>query len=69
MPEQSHTRGTYLCSFCGKNRDQVERLIAGPRGVYICNECVTLCWEIINEQPQDKPAETNASNKPTIEHP
>ncbi|SRR5216683_1098238 len=39
----------YRCSFCGKGQDQVERLIAGPGGVYICNECVTLCQEIIEE--------------------
>ena len=31
---------TYVCSFCGKQQDQVQRLIAGPRGVYVCDECV-----------------------------
>lgn len=36
------------CSFCGKSQDQVKRLIAGPN-VYICDECVTLCSEIISE--------------------
>lgn len=36
------------CSFCGKNQDQVKRLIAGP-GVYICDECIELCNEIIGE--------------------
>ena len=36
------------CAFCGKTQDQVKRLIAGP-GVYICDECVMLCNEIINE--------------------
>jgi ribosomal protein L37AE/L43A len=40
--------GTLRCSFCGKLRTEVERLIAGP-GVYICNECVTLCNDIIDE--------------------
>ncbi len=38
------------CSFCGKTEDQVERLIAGP-GVYICNECVSLCDEMLAEDP------------------
>ena len=33
-------RGTYLCSFCGKNQDEAQRLIAGPGGVYICDECI-----------------------------
>jgi ATP-dependent Clp protease ATP-binding subunit ClpX len=37
------------CSFCGKNQDQVKRLIAGP-GVYICDECIDLCSEIIEEE-------------------
>ncbi|QCX33076.1 ATP-dependent protease ATP-binding subunit ClpX [Caloramator sp. E03] len=37
------------CSFCGKNQDQVRRLIAGP-GVYICDECIELCSEIIEEE-------------------
>ena len=36
------------CAFCGKTQDQVQRLIAGP-GVYICNECVELCHEIISD--------------------
>lgn len=49
------TRGSrvqYHCSFCGKNQDQVKRLIAGPGAVYICDECVDLCQEIINEETQ-----------------
>lgn len=37
------------CSFCGKNQEQVKRLIAGP-GVYICDECIELCSEIITEE-------------------
>ncbi len=37
------------CSFCGKPQDQVKRLIAGPN-VYICNECIELCQEIIEEE-------------------
>jgi len=42
-------RASYTCSFCGKNQDQVRRLIAGPGAVYICDECVELCREIIQE--------------------
>ena len=41
-------RGTIKCSFCGKSQDEVNRVIAGP-GVYICNECIELCQEIIDE--------------------
>ena len=39
----------YRCSFCGKSQDEVIRLIAGPGAVYICDECVELCREIIDE--------------------
>ncbi|HJM88907.1 MAG TPA: ATP-dependent Clp protease ATP-binding subunit ClpX [Dehalococcoidia bacterium] len=46
------SRVQYHCSFCGKNQDQVKRLIAGPGAVYICDECVELCQEIINEEAQ-----------------
>ncbi|MDD4075761.1 MAG: ATP-dependent Clp protease ATP-binding subunit ClpX, partial [Eubacteriales bacterium] len=41
-------KGQVRCSFCGKSQDEVHRVIAGP-GVYICNECVELCQEIIDE--------------------
>jgi ATP-dependent Clp protease ATP-binding subunit ClpX len=37
------------CSFCGKSRDAVEKLISGP-GVYICNECIELCNRILAEE-------------------
>jgi ATP-dependent Clp protease ATP-binding subunit ClpX len=40
----------YRCSFCGKGQEDVSRLIAGPGAVYICNECVDLCREIIDEE-------------------
>ena len=35
------------CSFCGKTEKQVHKLIAGPNGVYICDECIDLCDEIL----------------------
>ena len=38
------------CSFCGKNRTDVTKLVAGPNDVYICNECVTLCHDIVSEE-------------------
>ena len=43
-------RAQYYCSFCGKNQDQVSRLIAGPGAVYICDECIDLCREIVLEE-------------------
>ena len=50
MANSKNTRITYRCSFCGKSQDQVQRLIAGPGGVYICDECIDLCREIIEEE-------------------
>jgi ATP-dependent Clp protease ATP-binding subunit ClpX len=42
-------KGQLKCSFCGKNQEQVRKLVAGP-GVYICDECIELCNEIIEEE-------------------
>src|SRR3990172_7399492 len=50
MANNRGSRILYHCSFCGKNQDQVKRLIAGPGAVYICDECVELCREIIDEE-------------------
>ena len=41
------------CSFCGKTQDQVRKLIAGQNGIYICDECVELCNEILDEEFED----------------
>ena len=38
------------CSFCGKDRSDVTKLVAGPSDVYICNECVKLCYDIVSEE-------------------
>ena len=38
------------CSFCNKTQAQVRKLIAGPNGVYICDECIEVCSEIIEEE-------------------
>ena len=48
-------RQTIICLFCGKPQDQVRRLIAGPGAVYICDECVELCREIIDEETPPPP--------------
>ena len=52
MARQAKSDANLRCSFCGKNRDQVRKLIAGPT-VYICDECVALCNEIISEDWQE----------------
>ena len=50
MASNRSKRTQYHCSFCGKSRDQVRRLIAGPGSVYICDECIELCRDIIEEE-------------------
>ena len=45
------------CSFCHKTQDQVRKLIAGPEGVYICDECVDICAEIIEEESEEEEAQ------------
>ncbi len=50
MPKQEEKQ--CKCSFCGKSQDEVKRIIAGP-GVYICDECVSVCSEIIKEEVDD----------------
>jgi len=49
MTRKDDTSGELVCSFCGKSQDEVKKLIAGP-SVYICDECVSLCNEIIQEE-------------------
>lgn len=59
MARQAKSDANLRCSFCGKNRDQVRKLIAGPT-VYICDECVGLCNEIISEDWQESRQEISA---------
>ena len=42
------------CSFCGKTQSQVRKLIAGPNGAFICDECVEICAEIIDEELENR---------------
>ncbi len=51
------------CSFCGKTQEQVNRIVAGP-GVYICNECIELCSEIIEEEFEDVNVEQSLDEIP-----
>ncbi|MBR1930438.1 MAG: ATP-dependent Clp protease ATP-binding subunit ClpX [Lachnospiraceae bacterium] len=45
------------CTFCGKSQKQVRKLIAGPAGVYICDECVDICSDILDEELEDEMVE------------
>ena len=49
MKRKGPNNGDLLCSFCGKNQDEIKKLIAGP-SVYICDECIKLCNEIMSEE-------------------
>src|SRR2546427_5880677 len=53
MAKQEKTEAQLRCSFCGKGREEVRKLIAGPT-VYICDECVDLCNDIIAEDLEEK---------------
>jgi ATP-dependent Clp protease ATP-binding subunit ClpX len=62
MARPTDTNEQLLCSFCGKSQRQVKKLIAGP-GVYICDECIDLCNEIIDEE-LTTPAQLDLDNLP-----
>jgi len=51
MPKKKDENDNLFCSFCGKNQSEVRKLIAGP-AVYICDECIQLCSEIIEEESE-----------------
>src|SRR5688572_14541867 len=69
FPYTTLFRSPYRCSFCGKSQEQVRKLIAG-QGVYICDECINLCQEIIEEEmleaPRAKPQAAKLPNPPQI---
>jgi len=56
---------TYACTFCDQPWDAVQHLLAGPKGVYICDACITLCYSIITAPPaQDAPRDLPAQDAP-----
>jgi len=59
----SKSKVPYRCSFCGKSQEQVRKLIAG-QGVYICDECINLCQEIIEEEMLEAPRPSKAAAAP-----
>ena len=58
-----HGSGNLVCSFCGKSQDEVRKLIAGPT-VYICDECIDLCNDIIAEECDHDENISSSSNVP-----
>ena len=43
-----------FCSFCGKPKELTEQLIAGPNGIFICNECIEVCHDVLKEKKTEK---------------
>ncbi|MBG0778899.1 MAG: ATP-dependent Clp protease ATP-binding subunit ClpX [Desulfotignum balticum] len=62
MAKKDDTNDQFFCSFCGKNQKEVQKLIAGP-SVYICNECIKLCGEIIEDEEKEKAAEIESTRE------
>jgi len=58
MAGKKEDNDQFFCSFCGKNQKEVTKLIAGP-SVYICNECIKLCGEIIEDEEKEKQVDTD----------
>ena len=63
MAKNNESHDDLLCSFCGKSQDEVKKLIAGP-AVYICDECIQLCNEIIAEEYSQEGDEESADKLP-----
>ena len=61
LPKDNNGKLLY-CSFCGKSQHEVKKLIAGP-SVYICDECVDLCNDIIRQEVKEKSSEDYSNNK------
>ena len=53
MANKTDDRQNFFCSFCGKAQKQVRKMISGPSGVYICDECIELCAELVDEMEKD----------------
>jgi ATP-dependent Clp protease ATP-binding subunit ClpX len=62
MTKKEEPTDQFFCSFCGKNQKEVKKLIAGP-SVYICNECINLCSEIIEDEENEKSEESEESKE------
>ena len=62
MAKKGDTNDQFFCSFCGKNQKEVKKLIAGP-SVYICNECIKLCGEIIEDEEKELAVEPEGAKE------
>src|SRR5687768_10447128 len=60
-PSSNRGRHVERCTFCEKRRHHVASLIAGPPGVYICNECIEICNSILQEEQRRNPESASAA--------
>ena len=65
MPGDRDKTNLLRCSFCGKSQEEVKKLVAGPT-VYICNECVALCNDILREE--EKPRNPSRVSQAPFDH-
>ena len=63
MAKHEDRSGNLVCSFCGKSQDEVRKLIAGPT-VYICDECVDICHQVVNADAEEHVAAPPSSSLP-----
>lgn len=68
IPEKyAYPVGEICCSFCNKTKDQVRRMIAGPNGIYICDECIEICSDILEEEFEDELMKQEKQEPPVSE--
>mgnify|MGYP003297041393 FL=1 len=63
MANKTDDRQNFFCSFCGKAQKQVRKMISGPSGVYICDECIELCAELVDEMEKDDDFDDTAESE------
>ena len=66
-PKKPASPETRRCSFCSRSESEIRRLIAGPEGAFICNECVELCRDIIEgEEPRAETSGVSTVGRPSL---
>ena len=63
MTTQSDNNKQFRCSFCNNTQDLVRKLVAGPKGVYICDECIEVCTEIMEDEFENFNEDTQEINQ------